>query len=176
MEERRSLKLRALDKAAAAAGALGASALLAARLEKRLGPRYVRVLAYHSVGRRTLEAFERQLGWLASRYEGVDSAKLAAFLSGEWDYPRPGLILSFDDGLLDNYRVAAPALESVGLRGWFFIPALLPGLPAEDEERFCAAGELRLPANHREGERAAMNWDEIRELAGRGHEIGWHVT
>jgi peptidoglycan/xylan/chitin deacetylase (PgdA/CDA1 family) len=176
MEEKRSLKLRALDKAAAVAGALGGSALLAARLRRRCGLRYLRVLAYHSVGDKSLSSFQRQLGWLAARYEGVDSGKLAAFLSGEWNYPRPGLILSFDDGLLDNYRVAAPALEAAGLRGWFFIPSGLPGPQAEAEERFCAAGELTLPGEHRAGERVAMSWDEIRDLAERGHEIGCHTA
>jgi peptidoglycan/xylan/chitin deacetylase (PgdA/CDA1 family) len=176
MEEQRSLKLRALDRAAAVVGALGGSDILAARLKHRCGPRYVRVLAYHSVGLNTLGAFKRQLAWLASRYEGVDAERLAAFRSGVWDCPRPGLILSFDDGLLDNYRVAAPALEAAGFKGWFFIPTLLPGLSAEAEERFCAAGELTLPAEQRADERIAMSWDEIRDLAGRGHEIGCHTA
>jgi len=177
MEEKRSFKLQALDRAATAAGALGGSALLLGRLRRRCGPNYIRVLAYHSVGENTLESFRRQLEWLARRFESVDSGKLAAFLSGDWSYPRPGLIVSFDDALLDNYRVAAPALEAAGLRGWFFVPTDFPGLAGPEAElAFCGRGELKLPPAYREGERLAMSWDEIRELAARGHEIGCHTA
>lgn len=177
MEEQRSFKLRALDRVATAAGALGGSVFLFGRLARRLGPDYIRVLAYHSVGEETLPAFRRQLAWLAQRFECVDSDKLAAFLAGGWSSQRPGLIVSFDDALLDNYRVAAPALEAAGLRGWFFVPSGFPGLPGlEAELAFCGSGELRLPPNHRAGERLAMSWEEIRGLAGRGHEIGCHTA
>jgi peptidoglycan/xylan/chitin deacetylase (PgdA/CDA1 family) len=177
MEENRSFKLRALDRAAAAAGALGGSALLLGRLRRRLGPGYIRVLAYHSVGEGTLPAFRRQLAWLSPRFECVDQRKLAAFLAGGWDYPRPGLIVSFDDALLDNYRVAAPALEAAGLRGWFFVPTDFPGLAGPEAElAFCGRGELKLPPAYKAGERLAMSWEEIRELAARGHEIGCHTA
>lgn len=86
----------------------------------------------------------------------------------------PGLVISFDDGLLNNYEVAAPLLEEAGLRGWFFIPTGLPALSDREAEVFCAAGALNLPEAR--GERIAMRWDQLRDLQRRGHVIGCHTA
>ena len=60
--------------------------------------------------------------------------------------------LTFDDGLKDHIRVAAPELEARGWRGTFNIVTDLIG-----------TGETRL------------TWDDVRELIRRGHEITTHT-
>ena len=37
--------------------------------------------------------------------------------------PEKALLLTFDDGYLDNYTVALPLLLERGLQGSFFVPA-----------------------------------------------------
>ena len=60
--------------------------------------------------------------------------------------------LTFDDGLKDHLRVAAPELEKRGWRGTFNIVTDLIG-----------TGDTRL------------TWDDVRELVRRGHEIATHT-
>lgn len=61
------------------------------------------------------------------------------------------LMITFDDGHDSNFQFAAPLLESVGLRGHFFLPSTWIG--------------------HRSG---FMSWNDVRDLASKGHGIGSH--
>lgn len=60
------------------------------------------------------------------------------------------LVFTLDDGSADHYDTAAPALERHGIRGIFNI----------------------IPA--RIGTPGYMNWDQVRDLVKRGHELGNH--
>lgn len=60
--------------------------------------------------------------------------------------------LTFDDGFRDHYEIAAPLLESFGLRGTFNVVTDWIG-----QEKF-------------------MTWDQIRDLAKRGHGIASHTA
>lgn len=67
------------------------------------------------------DRFRVQLEWLASQFDvrTVGDA-LRALRSGE-PLARPLLSISFDDGYLDNLRVAAPILGAVGLPASFYV-------------------------------------------------------
>ncbi|MGH7671036.1 MAG: polysaccharide deacetylase family protein [Gemmatimonadaceae bacterium] len=74
------------------------------------------------------------------------------------------LVITFDDGYLDNYRDAAPLLASYGLPACFFVVTDFMGsdsLPWWDEE-------LGIQAEW-------MNWDQVRALQAQGFEIGAHT-
>ena len=62
------------------------------------------------------------------------------------------LALTFDDGTLDHLEIAAPELEKRGWRGTFYIN----------------------PQSNDRARSSWLNWDGIRELHRRGHEIGNH--
>lgn len=87
----------------------------------------------------------------------VDRLRAGADLSG-------CVVITFDDGYLDNHHVAAPELLRYELPAAFFIVTEFMGsdtIPWWD---------ARLP------EPAAwMEWDDVRELAGAGFEIGAHT-
>ena len=74
------------------------------------------------------------------------------------------LAITFDDGYRDNFEIAAPELERLGLPACFFIATEFIGtdhVPWWDEERGVAS--------------EWMTWDQVRELHARGFEIGGHT-
>lgn len=63
---------------------------------------------------------------------------------------RRSITITFDDGLLNNYRIAYPVLRDLGLKAYFFIMPEKVGRPGY------------------------MNWDKIKEMHGHGMIIGSH--
>jgi peptidoglycan/xylan/chitin deacetylase (PgdA/CDA1 family) len=106
--------------------------------------------------------FAAQMDRLAGAgFEFVTVAELARRAGGR--EPPPGLAaISFDDGLDDNHAVAMPILGARRIPATFFITTGLigkqhPWLPPESGARMMTA-------------------DELRDLAGAGHEIGAHTV
>lgn len=89
--------------------------------------------------------------------------QIEAFRAGK---SLPGtLSITFDDGYLDNYEVAAPILEEMGLPATFFITSDFIGsqrVPFWDKELPFQPGW--------------MSWDQVRDLARRGFSIGGHTV
>ncbi|XHR27647.1 MAG: polysaccharide deacetylase family protein [Chthoniobacteraceae bacterium] len=72
---------------------------------------------------------------------------------------------TFDDGLRDQYTLAVPMLNEVGFKGTFFVIPSKVSETIEDAER-------------RKNDKRAwgtITWDELREMARQGHEIGSHT-
>jgi len=69
---------------------------------------------------------------------------------------------TFDDGLRDQYTVAAPILEKLQLPATFFI---IPGKVLQSADGLAAK---------KPGEWGGVTWDEVRSLAAKGFEIGNH--
>lgn len=68
-----------------------------------------------------VEALEAQLGELGRAFEFVSGEELLAARRGERALPERACLITFDDGLKEQYAAAAPALENHGVRGVFFI-------------------------------------------------------
>jgi hypothetical protein len=86
---------------------------------------------------------------------------------------RPAAMLTFDDGFLSNYTVAAPLLEEEGIRGVFFvIPAFSQCRSDEEARRFYRqrVRDVRPPFFER-----PMAPQQICDLVDRGHTIGNHT-
>ena len=166
------------------------------------GPNHIRAISYHGTPEDRAADFERQLRFYSRHFEPADKPRLEDLLVGnktvshpsatlvEASAPvgaacrktpssrKPGLLISFDDGLLSNYEVAAPLLEKYGFTGWFFVPVALIG-----DRRL--AGDLeyreRIRSRHgidisgeADGRPAFMNWEQVRDLD-RRHVIGCHT-
>ncbi|MCC6694159.1 MAG: polysaccharide deacetylase family protein [Candidatus Hydrogenedentes bacterium] len=117
-----------------------------------------RILTYHSVGTRdhemnvTPKCFCEQMEWLAAECTVITLAEAAQ--------GHAGVAVTFDDGYRDNLTEAAPILRRLG------IPATL----------FAVAGRLGAFLDHdakREDARL-LSWDELREFASQGFEVGGH--
>jgi len=134
----------------------------------RLGRGRLTVLVYHQVKDPANDcstvgtaAFREQMAFLARRYrvlplrEAVDEA-------GDGGHV---VAITFDDGYKDNATIAAPILRSLSLPATFFvstnmIDTTLP-FPHDVEQR-------RPPQEH-------MTWDDLRELAAQGFDVGSHT-
>jgi peptidoglycan/xylan/chitin deacetylase (PgdA/CDA1 family) len=102
-------------------------------LESLLRRKTLLVLNYHRVGNPadtpydpgtfgpTAEEFDWQLGYLRSHFDCITLEEALAMAAGQITL-RPSLLLTFDDGYLDNYQVAYPLLRSHGLQAVFFLP------------------------------------------------------
>ena len=94
------------------------------------------VLNYHRIGEAAGQLFDeevfsasgqgfrQQLLYLRSRFDVIGLNELIARLEGEGPvFHRPTAMITFDDGYRDNYEVALPILQEVGLPAVFFIAA-----------------------------------------------------
>lgn len=95
-------------------------------LQKIIFGPFIRAVNYHEIRTEKAGLFEDHLRYYSEKYCSVDLAKLEEFLkTGVWDDPKPGLILSFDDGHRSHCEIAAPLMEKYGFTGWFFVPIRL---------------------------------------------------
>ena len=124
---------------------------------------YIRVINYHDTPKKFGYNFEQQLIFYKRNFCPVDLKDLENLIGAKWKKEKPGLIISFDDGLESNYAIAAPLLEKYGFTGWFFIPVGLIG-----------TGKCK--DFHHTGNKdcSYMSWREITKL-NKNHIIGCHT-
>ena len=104
--------------------------------------------------------FAAQMEWLArTGHRGVSVKD--AFGSDVGDRRRL-VVLTFDDGCLDNYTDAFPILTQCGFSATFFVPTAYVGRTT--------AWWRATPAN------PLMNWEQIAEMAAAGMEFGSHTA
>jgi len=84
---------------------------------------FARALNYHDVPYALAGAFEAQLQFYSRHFVSMDYQDLLSLHAGDWPYEKPGLLLSFDDGLRSHAEVVAPLLEKYEMTGWFMVPA-----------------------------------------------------
>jgi peptidoglycan/xylan/chitin deacetylase (PgdA/CDA1 family) len=96
------------------------------------------VLNYHRVGNAdetpfdsgvfsaTAEQFDSQIAYFKRRFHMATLEEVFAMLDG--DAPRgTSVLITFDDGYLDNYTVAFPILRAHGVQAVFFLPTAFIG-------------------------------------------------
>jgi peptidoglycan/xylan/chitin deacetylase (PgdA/CDA1 family) len=144
----------------------------------------VPILMYHQVGRLprrmserqdcvTPEQFERQLrAILESGYKVISLGRFIQLVDELPDALKRCVVLTFDDGYHGQFKNAYPILRRYGVPGTFFLVAGSVGshaiLPHLDPER------VRIGDDERLAEWRPMLWEEARELAHNGMEIGSH--
>jgi peptidoglycan/xylan/chitin deacetylase (PgdA/CDA1 family) len=103
-----------------------------------------------------LRLFLRQLDFLESRYNVISLSEYVAARRSNQSLPDYSVVLTFDDGFEDFYSVVAPQLNQRKLPATIFI------ITDRAFGRFIPNGE------------SFLSWDEIRQLASAGIEIGSH--
>jgi peptidoglycan/xylan/chitin deacetylase (PgdA/CDA1 family) len=109
---------------------IGSGAL---RLAGGLAAQGIVILLYHSVFEgvdtnqntldmgHSLEIFERQMEIVARSYDLVTMDEIPMFLSGEKRMPRRPVAVTFDDGYANNFEVAVPVLNRLGISATFYV-------------------------------------------------------
>ena len=112
---------------------------------------YIRAVIYHDTPKNFSTSLEKHFAFYQKHFSPVSKQDLNRFFqTGHWNKPKPGLMITFDDGLKSNFEIALPLLEKFGFVGWFFIPTGLVDAPGQ------------------------MSWKEIQKLD-QNHEIGCHT-
>jgi peptidoglycan/xylan/chitin deacetylase (PgdA/CDA1 family) len=77
----------------------------------------------------TAEQFEDQIATLKRNVSPITLEEALAFIDGTLKdkHPRCRVLITFDDGYLDNYRIAYPILRSHGVHGVFFLVTSMVG-------------------------------------------------
>jgi hypothetical protein len=108
-------------------------------------------------------AFQSYLEFFTRYFEVVSLRELLAKLASNADISRH-LAITFDDGYLDNWTIAAPELDARRLPACFFITT---GFIGTDRDAWWDAAR---------GVRSEwMTWDHVRALRAAGFELGAHT-
>lgn len=136
---------------------------------------YIRVINYHDTPKEYKNNFEKQLIFYKKHYSPISITDLKKFIdTGVLKKDKPGLIISFDDGLQTNYTVAKPLLEKYGFIGWFFIPSGFIETDPKDQNDFIQSNNIISLTKSQPGKRIAMSWGQLIEL-NKKHVIGSHT-
>jgi peptidoglycan/xylan/chitin deacetylase (PgdA/CDA1 family) len=135
---------------------------------------YARALNYHDVPERFAGAFEDQLRYFAAHFVPVGPHELRELHAGVWRHPKPGLLLTFDDGLRSHADVAAPLLEKYGFTGWFNVPIGFVEAPTAEQRAFARAHRIDPCEGAFPDGRIALSWDDLLRLDAH-HEICCHT-
>jgi peptidoglycan/xylan/chitin deacetylase (PgdA/CDA1 family) len=104
------------------------------RVAARFRGRGAAILMYHSVIEdpsaqdvflgdisHARDIFYGQMELLARRYCPISLDQVRRFMCGEGTLPDRAVVVTFDDGYADNYEIAAPALNRVGVPATFYV-------------------------------------------------------
>ncbi len=137
--------------------------------------RGIPILMYHKVNpdptvggyglRVTPRTFEKEMRYLkTSGFHTVSLLDLADHFNRDTLLPARPVVITFDDGYLDNYTYAFPIIKKYGMTATIFVVAdTVGGINSFDYYAH------RQPLNHMAG------WGELREMARAGITIGSHT-
>lgn len=66
--------------------------------------------------------FRQQIEYMKNNFNVVTMEQVIDAVEGKSKLPENAILLTFDDGYIDNYTFALPVLEEYGVQGSFFIP------------------------------------------------------
>lgn len=142
----------------------------------------VPVLMYHHVTPKggmiaaTPDVFEAQIARLAAAgYQSLTGDQFTAYLAGA-EVPEKSVLITFDDGYLNNWVHAHPVMQRYGMRGIIF---LITGQIGDGPVRPHAGQGLPLPADvdHEESKRLVaagqtdpvmLRWSEVEAMQAAG--------
>jgi peptidoglycan/xylan/chitin deacetylase (PgdA/CDA1 family) len=138
------------------------------------------VLMYHHVNPHkgdmftvTPEVFEGQMAYLAKAgYRALSLDELFAFIKGDLDLKQKAVVITFDDGWLDNFIYAFPVLEKYKLRATMFI---VTDWVEKSSEKFDGIATF-IPTNEEskalvrkgEAQKVVLTWELIGKMTDSG--------
>jgi peptidoglycan/xylan/chitin deacetylase (PgdA/CDA1 family) len=132
----------------------------------------IRAVNYHCTPLKDKNNFEKQLKFFKKHFFNTNLELLDKYFSNELcAFPKkPGIIITFDDGLRSNYDIAINLLEKYNFTGWFCIPVGFVLNPSQD---YAEKNSIIYKQNYTD-KRYGMNISEIVEIA-KKHIIVCHT-
>lgn len=139
------------------------------------GARRLPVLMYHHVsdapGLVTVSpaTFRSHMAWLAHHgWTTVGTAELEAFYAGQ-PLPRKSVVVSFDDGYLDNYLHAYPVLKEFGQKAILFVVTGWMGAGAPRTEGDCPSHkQCKSLISQGQSDQVILRWSEAEAMQSAG--------
>jgi peptidoglycan/xylan/chitin deacetylase (PgdA/CDA1 family) len=113
--------------------------------------------------------FRAQMAWLAKEnYVSLTADRYANYLQGE-AMPRKSVLITFDDGWLDNWLYAHPVLAEFGLHAvMFLVTARVGDGPARNEATTLDHRAAKAAIAAGRADEAMLRWSEIEAMAKAG--------
>ena len=125
----------------------------------------------------TPDVFEAQMRFLAEAgYKTLSADELVEFAGGDFVIKEKTVVITFDDGYLDNYIYAFPVLKKYNIKATIFLVTDWVERSSEFGVRSLELKTKKLP-NHNECKRfinegkiseVIMNWDMVKEMQESG--------
>jgi peptidoglycan/xylan/chitin deacetylase (PgdA/CDA1 family) len=127
------------------------------------------------------KVFRQQIELLARRFRPTSLDEVEQFINGKAEIPARAVVVTFDDGYTDNYEIAAPVLNEVGVPATFYATVDCVDrrtLPWPARLRYCfrttknkkwsdSSGKIWLLSSNEERESALLrSCDECCQLVG----------
>ena len=98
--------------------------------------------------------FETQLAWLEGNgYQTITVSELIDYLEGKGSLPKRPVLITFDDGYIDNYQCAFPILKKHNMKACIFL----------------ISEYVNLYPNY-------LTWEQLAEMQASGIEFGSHTV
>jgi len=113
----------------------------------------------------TNESFKKQVDFLKRKFNVLSMIDFVDCLENKKNFPDNSVVITFDDGYLDNYTHAYPVLRKFNLSATIFLATDFidsDNIPDWEERRS-------------NGYRLMLNWEEVRTMAKDGVCFGAHT-
>lgn len=115
-------KMLSLSGATALCSRMRSNKLIVLNYHRIYGPRHVTEFD-DDVFEHSVTTFRNQLLWLRERFEMIDENRLIQLAAGgDYQLDSNAVLVTFDDGYVDNYQLAYPILKELGVPAIFFVP------------------------------------------------------
>ena len=134
----------------------------------------IRAVNFHSTAAVNAVHYEAQLARYAKHFSSVSEAELTEYLiTGKWNKPKPGLIVSVFEGYRNSYEVLLPLLEKYNFIGWFWMITSFINAPIAQQRTYAEHHDINMATHEYKDGRYAMTWEELRQID-KKHVIASH--
>lgn len=137
----------------------------------------LRVLIYHDICPEEQYRFVSQLLWLKRSWRFVSPEQFAALSSGAEPVFGRNLLLTFDDGIGSQRRIAEEVLKPMRIRAVFFVNSdLVSDKTGDDALLFTPGSITKSEVQRHTGHLPYMAWSDLEALLEEGHSVGGHTA